>query len=1338
MARTSTVLHVDTLSIEGALFTAEWLAKVAATQAALQTDADYGVRAGFNLREEIGFAWRSAQSLWRQFDQARQQPGGDAWGISQRFATELLRQCFAFQLTQHSTPLVVAERNYPVPFSALDAHVPVVVSPHDESKPLDVAHDRLGDSSGERIRRRSAFGLLQESLNALPDALWGVATNGLQLRIARDNASLTRPAWVQVDLERMFTEDRYADFSVLWLLLHATRFGVSGSASPDCALEQWRNACREQGVRARETLRGGVEAALLALGQGFVSHPANTVLRDALATGRLSPQNYLRELLRLVYRQIFLLTVEEREILHRSDAHPQAVALYAEGYSLRRLRERAVRRSAHDRHGDLWQALKQVWLGLAVGESLLALPPLGGLFESTQCPTLDACKLENRYLLNALFHLAWLRPEANAPLTRVNWRDMGPEELGSIYESLLELVPMLSNEHRQFGFQTGAATRGNARKTTGSYYTHDSLVQEQLDSALEPVIAAILATHPVGEEAVRALLAISVIDPACGSGHFLLASARRIAGHLARVRAQMRDALLGNSGQPTPEDYRHALRDVVTHCVYGVDMNPMALELARMALWLEAYTPDAPLGFIDHHFQLGNALLGVMDPKVILDGVPDEAYKELTGDNKDLCRDLKKRNKQERTGLQRMRAAASFSQSLQSMDLSATALPLQQLDELPDASLADIAAKRQAYEALQQGAGDDGLALALHLYCAAYLLPKHGTNEADTVVPTTQDVMNALLGQPVAARKKEAALQLAKRTPLLHWKLGFAQVFARGGFTVVLANPPWERMKLQEEEYFSARAPSVAEATNMEERAIAIQELSRHPSDTPERRIYDEFIFEKQLAKSGSVFCHGPRYPLTGVGDVNSYALFAETMIEILSAAGRAAFIVPSGLATDKSTKEIFGFLMSTKRLSSFYEFENEGFFPDAGQGHMLRFALVTIIGSDQVVDHASFLFQGKSINDLKDERRVFALTPEEINIVNPNTRTCPIFQTQRDADLIKRIYDRVPVLVKDARAGVNEINPWGISFTSTFHMSNDLSLFKKKADFDMEKHHRIGNTYLFGSQRFVPLLEAKTIYIFNHRHGDFDDAEPGHRAHVLPTIPESRLASPQYFAFPYYWVDEKDVDLSMTAEELARPWRFVFRAVTDSRASARTVISAVVPKAGVGNSLTSLSFSKNLSPKLVACFVANFGALVFDYVARNKIGGLNLNHFMVKQLPVISPTNYTDLDMEFVVPRVLELTYTSDDLVGWARDLEYVGKPYVFNRERRSLLMAELDAYYSRLYGLDRNELRFLLDPQALDSDFPSETFPVLKRNEQREFGEYRTGRLVLEAWDRMEQGEL
>ena len=1052
-------LNTDTVSIEGGLFTAEWLGKVASQQAPVQSDADYAVRAGFNVREEIGLAWRSAQSLWRQFDQARNLPGHDAWGITQQWSTELLRQCFAFQLTRHTTPVVVDERNYPVPYSALNGRVPVVVSPHDEAKALDTAHDRLGDNSGERVRRRSAFGLLQESLNAMPDALWGAAINGLQLRIARDNASLTRPAWVEVDLERLFTEDRYADFSVLWLLLHASRFGARGAASVDCALEQWRNACREQGTRARETLRVGVEQALLTLGQGFVSHPANTALRDALATGRLTPQDYLRELLRLVYRQIFLLTVEERQILHRTDADAEAMALYAEGYSLRRLRERSVRRSAHDRHSDLWQAMKQVWQGLAVGEPLLALPPLGGLFETTQCPTLDACRLENRHLLLALFNLAWLRESANAPLTRVNWRDMGPEELGSIYESLLELVPQLSNEHRQFSFHTGAATRGNARKTTGSYYTADPLVQEQLDSALEPVIAATLAAHPMGEEAVRALLTISVIDPACGSGHFLLAAARRIAGHLARIRSQIRDALLGHGGQPTPDDYRHALRDVVTHCVYGVDMNPMALELARMALWLEAYTPDAPLGFIDHHFQLGNALLGVMDPKTLLEGVPDEAYKELTGDDKALCRDLKARNRRERQGLMRMRGAASFSQNLQSMDLSATAAPLQQLDALPDDTLADIAAKRQAYTALQQSVGDDDFALALHLYCAAFLLPKHGTDTA-TDVPTTQDVMNALMGQPVMANKRLAALSLAARTPLLHWRLSFAQVFARGGFMVILANPPWERMKLKEEEFFATRAPAVTEARNKVERDRAIQALSRCGIGTPERRIFDDFVSEKQASDAGNVFCHGPRYPLTGSGDVNTYALFAETSLQILHAQGRAGLVLPSGIASDDSTSAFFG-AISNGRIVQLIDFENrEAIF--SGVHRSFKFCLLTI-GASSVARFAFFL---GNTEQMKDPRRTFTLSAEDIARLNPNTLTCPVFRSQRDAEITRQIYQRLPVLWNE---GVANGNSWSIQLGRMFHMSDDSNLFR-----DADHRGELINP--------MPLYEAKMIHHFDHR----------------------------------------------------------------------------------------------------------------------------------------------------------------------------------------------------------------------------------------------------------------
>jgi hypothetical protein len=1327
MPQREAALHVDTLAIEGGLFTAEWLTKVAAQQAPAQADADYGVRAGFTLREEIALAWRSAQALWSQFNAARAQPHHDAWAVTQRFTTELLRQCFAFQLQQATHPRVIDERHYPVPFSALSGRVPVVLSPHDETKPLDSAQERLGDNSGDRVRRRSAFGLLQETLNAQSDALWGLATNGVLLRIARDNASLTRPAWVEVDLERLFIEERFADFSVLWLLLHASRFGGEGGAATDCALEQWRSSSREQGTRARETLRVGVEQALLVLGQGFVSHPANTALRESLTSGALSAQDYFKELLRLVYRQIFLLTIEEREILHAPGADSQAVALYAQGYGLRRLRDRAVRRSAHDRYGDLWQGLKQVWLGLAVGQSVLALPPLGGLFETSQCPHLDAARLENRHLLLALFHLAWLRAEPNAPLSRVNWRDMGPEELGSIYESLLELVPLLSQEHRQFSFQTGAAVRGNARKTTGSYYTADPLVQEQLDSALEPVIAAILAAHPTGDGAVQALLSISVIDPACGSGHFLLAAARRIAGHLARVRAQMRDAMSGNGGQPTPDDYRHALRDVVTHCVYGVDMNPMALELARMALWLEAYTPDAPLGFIDHHFKLGNALLGVMDPKTLLEGVPDEAYKELTGDVKALCRDLKRRNKQEREGLKRMRAAASFSQSLQAMDLSITAAPLQQLDALPDATLADIAAKRQAYAALQHGAGDDGFALALHLYCAAYLLPKHGT-ERSTDVPTTQDVMNALMGQPVAPQKQAAALRLAERTPLLHWRIAFAQVFARGGFTVVLANPPWERMKLQEEEYFAARAPAVAAARNKAERERAINALATHALGTPERQVHDDFVAAKQHAEAGSEYCHGPRYPLTGRGDVNTYALFAETSVQILHPNGRAGLVLPSGIATDESTSAFFGEI-SRGRIAQLIDFENrEAIFPGVHRSY--KFCLLTIGAAPE----ARFAFFLGNTEQLKDPRRSFTLSAEDIARLNPNSRTCPVFRSQRDAEIAKRIYQRVPVLWDDSRS---DPNPWGFDYmTKMFDMADSSHDFVDLASLRNARSTRDALTVRTeAGETLTPLLEAKHVAIFDHRWSSGLDAD---------LVSDEQKRDTNFLVTPRYWMPAARVPPRLASKEWSRSWLMGWRDICRAT-DERTAICAVFPGTAVAHTLRVMFVRR--APELAAAFLGCLSSLVFDFLARQKVGGTHLTVEVLRQLPVPSPSDFGEHVLSSIAPRVLELTYTAHDLRPFYADVVAAnptwdsrtgadrGQPWQWNPERRALLRAELDAIYARLYGLTRDDLRYILDPaDVMGDDYPSETFRVLKDKEIRQFREYRTRRLVLEAWDRFD----
>ena len=350
----------DGLSIEGGLLGAEWLGKMARLQAAAQEPADYRIPKGLQVRDEIARSWRIAQACFREMESGRTS-GGDARALADRFLEAFLRDAFGFTSLMRAEPTMIGERVYPVRFFALGDRVPVVVAPAGAG--LDTPLPELGDDR----HRRSAFGLLQETLNASATALWGLATDGLRLRVARDNASLARPAWIEADLGRIFNEELYPDFAALWLLAHESRFGRVGDPPETCPLEKWREANRQEGTRARDKLSAGFRRALGILGQGFLAHTANKNLRAALHAGDLTRERYFGQLLRLVYRLVFLLTAEERHLLHPKNASDPACRLYADGYALRRLRDRAVRGSAHDRQRDLWEAVTIVFRSLAGG-----------------------------------------------------------------------------------------------------------------------------------------------------------------------------------------------------------------------------------------------------------------------------------------------------------------------------------------------------------------------------------------------------------------------------------------------------------------------------------------------------------------------------------------------------------------------------------------------------------------------------------------------------------------------------------------------------------------------------------------------------------------------------------------------------------------------------------------------------------------------------------------------------------------------------------------------------------------------------------------------------------
>lgn len=1307
MARkSSSELAFSALSIEGGLLAPDFLNKVAHLDAAEQSEADYDIPRGLKLRDEIGRYWKIAQSLWQDFVARRQRADVDSHAVTVRdFLEPFCRQVLGFADLRAVGQLALDERIFPIGFTAAEGRVPLVFAAHDQSL------DKPSTRHGEGGRRRSPFLLAQEYLNASGDSLWAVVSNGLKLRILRDNPSLTRPAYIEADLEAIFAEGLYPDFTALWLLAHASRFGKLGAEPPDCALERWRNSAQEDGIRARDRLRVGVTEALRALGTGFLAHRDNAELRRRIEAGELSTQAYFEQLLRLIYRFIFLATIEDRELVFAPDAPSEARERYLAGYSLTRLRQLAGRRRSYDRHADLWQVLGITFGGLGRGQPALGLPALGGLFDAAQCPDLDAARLENQALLSALFSLCFFRD--GAALSRVNYRDMDSEELGSVYESLLELVPQvtLTGGACKFGFigdDEERSTRGNARKLTGSYYTPDSLVQELIKSALDPVIARTVVENP--QQPVKALLALSVCDPACGSGHFLLAAARRIADEVALLRAA--------EGNPTEDDFRHALRDVVAHCIYGVDKNPMAVELARTALWLEAYTPDRPLTFLDAHLRCGDALLGILDESILREGIPDKAFNALSGDDKEVVKRIKKAN---RDALKAIAKAKDKSSQMLSLGLG-EGVDAVAFESLPDDTLEALQAKRAAHAALEASIAASKARLAADIFVAAFVLPK--TAELETRVPTSQDLWLVLNDDHPRPGIADSAHAAARDAQAFHWWQAFPQVKAKGGFDVLLGNPPWERIKLQEEEFFATRSPLLAEAQHKAERGRRIGLLAEGmllhtlypkleadqglvPPNAAEQALYAEFLVARRNAEAASLFAHDAgRYPLTGVGDVNTYALFAETFAQLMAEEGRAGFIVPTGIATDDSTKAFFAGLTQAGRLASLYDIENRGRLFPAVDSRM-KFCLLTL-GSAEAAEFVCFATQ---TSQLADSRRRFTLTPDEFLLINPNTLTCPVFRSERDAALTKKLYRAAPVLIAE---GPSEVNPWGIRFMTMIHMANDSGLFR-----DLPAPGRL------------PLYEAKMIHQFDHRWATYSADGSG-------DVSSAQKQNPAFSVTPRYWVEAAEVEARLRDKGWDRGWLMGWRDITNAT-NERTVIASVVPRVAVGHKMPLMFAQAVPSIQHFAALHANLNSLSLDYVARQKVGGTSLTYFYLKQFPVLPPDRYTDADLAFIVPRVLELTYTAHELKPWAEDLGYDCPPFPWNPEHRAQLRAELDAYYARLYGLTRDELRYILDPaDVMGEDYPSETFRVLKNNELREFGEYRTRRLVLEAWDRLESGDL
>ena len=853
MPRTTATVSFQAIELKGSLLPGSLLEQVARLQAPQQKEADYGLAKGERLREQIDAAWVRLKEIWEEYRDLRERAAQSTAGL--HLAQRVLKEVLGWTDLQPCSGWQHGDSQYPIThraFAEPQAHTTTSQGTSQgtgqPSVPLilrGLTADQLDKGSsgfGQEGRRRSPHSCLQECLNADDSASWGLLLSGDRLRLLHDNPSLVKPAYLQVDLELLVDGELFDEFATLWLLLHASRFRHPQTGS--CVLNTWKEQAQEAGERVLGQLRHGVQQALEALGNGLLQHPDNEALRAQLANKALSGAELHRQLLRLVYRLLFLFTAEDRDLLFpRSISQDDARRrIYREGYSVGRLRELAIRRSASEGpYGDLWHTQKLVFLQLRQSSSPLGLPGLGGLFAEPQCQALEACELGNRYLLRAMRAIGWF--QAGDTLTRVNYRDLNTEELGSVYEGLLELHPQLERSGGSWQLSYGDPEQrlaGSDRKTTGSYYTPDQLVQLLIVSALLPVIADRLSKATTREEKEAALLAIRVLDPACGSGHFLLAAARRLALELARIRAE--------DEEPSEELRQQCLRDVVAQCIYGVDKNPMAVELCKVALWIEAIEPGKPLSFLDAHIQCGDSLVGVFDPKVLEEGIPDEAYKPLTGDNKTVCTSLKKENATYRKASKGRSGGLQGSLNLSgAQPASQSQNRLHEIEAMPEDSLAESTAKQEAYAAWLQEAGSDPEQLAADLYTAAFFLPK--TTETRACVPTTEHLLKLQLGKPLEDEALiQKVIQASQDFRFFHWHLRFGEVMERGGFDCVLGNPPWERIKLQEKEFFAARSEAIATAPNKAARERLIKALSAEDaSDADRALVHDGRKFSEAL-----------------------------------------------------------------------------------------------------------------------------------------------------------------------------------------------------------------------------------------------------------------------------------------------------------------------------------------------------------------------------------------------------------------------------------------------------------------------------------------------------------
>ena len=785
-------MKFPTIVIEGMIISADILDKIEAGEIDGQSPKHFGLEGSQKVKDEIARIWADCQDLWQVYSRQMNKIGNSASGAAEtrRYWMLPLLGLLGYD-TQNAKAEIVNEKTYAISHRAVNL----------DGLPIHIMgfNDKLGERRQDGGPRLSPHSLVQEYIN-ITEHLYAMVTNGLRFRLLRDNSRLIKQSYIEFDLQAMMEENHYADFAVMVRLLHATRMPKSIETGDESLIEQYHQESLDSGSRIREKLSEAVEKSIILLGTGFLQHPANDELRGEIETKRIPADQFYQLQLRLIYRLLFLLVIEERQLVFPEKTDQQKREIYYKFYGLSRLRDLSESRSLEEgKFSDLWISLRQtfrLYEDEAIGARLGVQPLNGELFGPGGLRILESCSLDNTALLACIAHLSRYCDAAGRHMIRVNYAGLNVEEFGSVYEGLLEYAPKIEQQNGRWIFRF---VKGTERSSSGTHYTPDELVlpliKHSLDHIIQDKLKAPLDKAPkkpydgkgggktkppedlvsIKNEQEAGLLSIKVCDVACGSGHILLNAARRIAQALATVRS--------GEDQPSPEVLRPAIRDVISRCIYGVDKNPLAVELCKVALWLEAHNPGEPLSFLDHRIKCGDAIVGLAHLQELQNGISDEAFKPLPGDDKTVCQILRDQNKADRTESKLMK---DFRKDLhKGVNILASAFT--QLDAMPDHKPQHVSDKSEAYIGLISGPEYMRLKKLADIQTAQFFIPKYKAGDSITDGLFREYLAGrAMLGQAVA---KAVAAAVEKR--FFHWFLEFPEVMANGGFDCILGNPPY-------------------------------------------------------------------------------------------------------------------------------------------------------------------------------------------------------------------------------------------------------------------------------------------------------------------------------------------------------------------------------------------------------------------------------------------------------------------------------------------------------------------------------------------------------------------